>query len=58
MIKTYPHSSNIDISRIIDKPINSITPRVLELRNKGLVIFSHYKKDRITKRRVMCWCVP
>lgn len=55
LIKVYPGSSNLDISRMIKKPINSVTPRVKELRDKGIVIFSHYKTDRITKRRVMCW---
>ena len=55
ILKVYPNSSNLDISRITHKPINSVTPRIKELRDKGLVIFSNYKKDRVTKRRVMCW---
>ena len=55
IIKIYPGSSNLDISRIIKKPINSVTPRVKELRDKGLVIKSHTKTDRITNRKVMCW---
>jgi len=55
IIKIYPGSSNLDISRITDKPINSVTPRVKELRDRGLVILSHYKTDRITNRKVMCW---
>ena len=55
ILKTYPGLSNLDISRIIKKPINSVTPRVNELRKMGLVILSHHKKDRITRRRVMCW---
>jgi len=57
VIKLYPGVSNLDISRILDKPINSITPRVKELRTLDLVVFSHYKKDRITNRRMMCWKV-
>ena len=55
MLKTHPNISNLDISRIMSIPINSVTPRVKELRDKGLVVFSNYKTDRITNRRVMCW---
>jgi Mn-dependent DtxR family transcriptional regulator len=56
-LKVYPGSSNLDISRMLQKPINSITPRVKELRCMGLVRFSHYKTDVITNRKVMCWTV-
>jgi len=55
LLKVYPGASNHDLSRISGKPINTVTPRVNELRKKGLVVFSHHKTDRITKRRVMCW---
>lgn len=55
VVKAYPGSSNLDISRIMQKPINSVTPRVKELRDKGLVVLSHYKTDRVTGRRMMCW---
>lgn len=58
IIKVYPGVSNHDISNIMSKSINSVTPRVLELRQRGLVMFSHYKTDRATNKRVMCWCVP
>ena len=57
LLKLYPGCSNHDLSRISQLPINSVTPRVNELRKKGLVVFSHHKTDRITKRRVMCWVV-
>ena len=57
IIREYPDVSNLDIARITGKPINSVTPRVKELRDKGLVFFNGYKIDRITKRRVMCWSV-
>lgn len=57
LLKVYPDSSNHDISRLLCKPINSITPRVKELRDKGLVFFSSYKVDSITGKRVMCWKV-
>jgi len=57
LIKLYPGVSNHDLSRIAQLPINSVTPRVNELRRKGLVVFSHYKQDRVTNRRVMTWVV-
>lgn len=55
LIKVYPGVSNIDISRMLRKPINSITPRVKELRDKGLVVCCGHKHDRITHRRMMKW---
>ena len=57
VIKQFPSVSNLDISRILNKPINSITPRVKELRDKNLVYQVGFKVDRITNRRVMCWSV-
>lgn len=47
--------SNHDIARYLNWEINRVTPRVKELRDKGLVWFSHYKTDGITNRRVICW---
>ena len=57
-IQSYPGSSNHDLSMILEKDINCITPRVKELRDRGIVVFSHYKTDGKTNKRVMCWCVP
>ena len=50
-------ASNMQISKCLNLPINQITPRVLELRQKGLV-----KMDKIdlcpqTGRRVIYWKV-
>ena len=56
-IEQYPSISNHEISSIIKKPINSITPRVKELRDLNLVYCVGTKKDRITNRNVMCWSV-
>lgn len=56
-IEKFPTVSNLDISRILNKPINSITPRVKELRDMNLVYYVGTKKDRITNRSVMCWNV-
>ena len=55
VLQIYPDSSNHDLSQITKKPINTVTPRVKELRDKGLVICSGYKIDNITHKRVMCW---
>jgi len=56
VLKKFPDGrSNLSISRILGLPINCVTPRVKELRDMGLVVFSHYNKDRVTGRRCMCW---
>jgi hypothetical protein len=55
IIKLYPGVSNLDISRMLDLPINSITPRVYELRMYNLVTYSHKKKDRLTGRTAWAW---
>ena len=55
IIKHYKGSSNLDISRVMRRPINSITPRVYELRELNLIEFSHKKRDRITGKSCRCW---
>ena len=55
IIKTYPNVSNHEISNIINKPINCVTPRVKELRVYGLVIQGSTKVDRKTGKSVMTW---
>lgn len=57
IIKKYPNISNHEISNILDIPINSVTPRVKELRDLGLVVFCDIKLDRTTNRNVMTWKV-
>jgi len=57
VIKMYPGSSNLDLCRIMDIPINSVTPRVKELRELGLVVCIGTKQDRVTKRSCMVWSV-
>ena len=53
-----PGMSNHDIARYLHIEINRVTPRVKELRDLNLIVFSHYKQDRITQRTVMCWRLP
>ena len=55
IIRAYPKVSNKEISNILALPINSVTPRVKELRCFGLVIHSGDKMDRNTHKRVMTW---
>jgi len=55
IIKVYPGVSNREISVILHKPINTVTPRVKELRAMGFVKFHHDKIDRRTGRRVKAW---
>ena len=57
IIEQHSNVSNLDISRILNIPINSVTPRVKELRDMGFVKFCCHKQDRITKRKVMCWTI-
>lgn len=58
VIQAHPGMSNHDIARYLGWEINRVTPRVKELRDKGIMIHSHTKMDHITKQKVMCWCVP
>ena len=56
-IQKYKSVSNLDLSRLLQLPINSVTPRVKELRDKKLVVQDGYKIDKITERRMKTWKV-
>ena len=47
--------SNLEIAERIGLPINSITPRVFELRAKGLVREAERGVSPITGRTVIMW---
>jgi DNA-binding MarR family transcriptional regulator len=47
--------TNREISLYLHLPINSVTPRVFELREKGLVRRSGSKIDNITRKRAIIW---
>jgi hypothetical protein len=49
----YP--TNTEISVGLGIPINQITPRTHELRQKGLVITGGKKRCRITKKICLTW---
>jgi len=57
-IKHLQPCSNLEISKFLGLPINTITPRCQELRKKNLVIY--YKRDicKYTKRLVIYWKIP
>jgi len=49
-IKHIQPCNNLQISKLLNLPINSITPRCQELRKKGIVIYYETKACPITKR--------
>jgi len=56
-IKKLGHATNSMIAKELNLPINSITPRTHELRNKKLVGFAFTSKCPITNRLAMFWKV-
>ena len=56
-IQDIPDMCNHDIAYYLRLEINRVTPRVKELRDKGLVVCSGHKKDESTNKNVMIWKV-
>jgi predicted transcriptional regulator len=54
-IKSLVETDNLLLSRYLRLPINSITPRVLELRKLGLVKKVRVGKSIVTNRNVNFW---
>jgi DNA-binding MarR family transcriptional regulator len=48
-------ANNREIAEFLRMPINSITPRVLELRDKKLITVSKVDKDLKTNRQTIYW---
>lgn len=57
VIQKMPFVCNYEISVILGLPINSITPRVKELRDLGMVVCMGTKQDKVSGRNVMIWSV-
>ncbi len=57
ILKRKPCLNNLEISMIARLPINQITPRVKELRERGLVIDAGFKIDELTQRLTHVWKV-
>lgn len=47
--------TNTEVSRILGLPINQITPRVFELRQKGILIEATIRKCNVTGRKCKAW---
>ncbi len=57
VISKMPNVCNYEIGVILGLPINSVTPRVKELRDLGLVVCVGTKLDKVSNRNVMIWGV-
>ena len=53
-LKVYGAMTNLEIARKMGREINTITPRIYELRRKGLVCSAGSKID-VTGHRAMVW---
>ena len=49
--------TNTEISKFLGLPINQITPRVFELREKGCVVLDTKRECKVTGRLAMAWKV-
>jgi len=54
-LKKIQPATNLMISKKIKLPINSITPRIKELRDKKLVGVAFEDKDLFTGRKAIYW---
>lgn len=55
VIQEHSAMCNQDIADVMQWPINSVTPRVLELREAEVIEFSHKDKHPRTGRTVNYW---
>jgi Mn-dependent DtxR family transcriptional regulator len=55
-LRTQPNATNAEIAHMLHhRPINTITPRVFELRQIGLVEEVGKRKCRVTSRTAIAW---
>jgi len=47
--------TNCELALVLDWPINTVVPRVFELRRKGLVVLSRKRLCERTGRLAMAW---
>lgn len=50
--------TNMEAARALDWSINRVTPRVLELRNLGLLMFHQTRRCHVTGNMAMTWRTP
>jgi len=55
ILKAIQPATNTQIASASNLPINSVTPRVFELRRMGLVVFDHTATCPITGRNAKFW---
>lgn len=55
LIRCFGPLTNKEVSSLSGLPINSVTPRTLELRKLGLVVESEELTDVATGRRAIAW---
>jgi hypothetical protein len=51
----FPNYTNTEIAQRLEWPINTVTPRVFELRKLGLLIEDVRRKCTITGRMAIAW---
>ena len=56
-IRKFPDLTNSELSAFLNWPINTVTPRVKELRDRGLVMQGKVRTCRVTGRNVIAWMV-
>ncbi len=54
-LKQLGEANNLMISKKVELPINMVTPRVFELRGKGLIEESYKDKCPVTKKTTIFW---
>lgn len=54
-LKEIQPANNRIIAQFMHRPINTLTPRINELRKKGLVILDGTYEDPITKKQTLFW---
>jgi predicted transcriptional regulator len=54
-LKEMGSATNNELAHALGKPINTITPRVFELREKGIVEECMKRACNITGRTAICW---
>ena len=55
VLEKFEDMTNKEISDYIGNPINTVTPRILELRKKGEVVLSQIRLDKTTGMKAMAW---
>lgn len=50
--------TNMEVAEQLGWSINRVTPRVLELRNLGVLMFHQTRRCQVTGNNAMTWCYP